>query len=240
MQRLTENKLTFRGVRKFSIIQASIIQGSTTQVSTMQVSTTQVSIIQVIVGTDYKISSISALNNYTSLGVSMNLTTVAKGLAAHLSSVAQFRNIFGLPWASDSVRLFDMLGYGVNSSNVSAFLDVPTSKLVNIFRFLAYQKVYYDNYRNPLYEVNNPSAYNVDQFFGTDKKFTSISDDVLRPILTLRYRNWSKDYFTCSSPQWMGADYLTQPTNVPMSVVATASGQTGAATVGSSLDGQYY
>ena len=195
---------------------------------------------QFIVGTDYKISSISALNNYTSLGVSMDLSGVAKGLSAHVGSVSEFKNIFGLPWADDTVRLFDMLGYGVNSSNISVFSDVVTSKLVNIFRFLAYQKVYYDNYRNPLYELNNPSAYNVDQYFGTNKKFTSISDDVLRPILTLRYRNWSKDYFTCSSPQWMGADYLTQPTNIPMSVIATAAGQTGGTVVGSSLEGDYY
>lgn len=195
---------------------------------------------QFIVGTDYKISSISALNNYTSLGVSMDLPPVAKGLAAHVSSVTQFKNIFGLPWASDSVRLFDMLGYGVNSSNISTFSSVNGSKLVNIFRFLAYQKVYYDNYRNPLYEVNNPSAYNIDQFFGTNKKFSSITDDVLRPMITLRYRNWSKDYFTCSSPQWMGADYLTQPTNVPLSIVANPAGSTGGSTVGREFEGQYY
>lgn len=195
---------------------------------------------QFIVGTDYKISSISALNNYKTLGVSMDLSKVCKGLSIHIQSASEFKNIFGLPWAADVIRLFDMLGYGVNSSNISAFSSVVSSKIVNIFRFLAYQKVYYDNYRNPLYELNNPSAYNVDQFFGTNKSFTSISDDVLRPIITLRYRNWSKDYFTCSSPQWMGADYLTQPTNIPMSVIATASGQTGGAKVGSSLEGDYY
>lgn len=194
---------------------------------------------QFIVGTDYKISSISALNNYTSLGVSMDLSSVSKGLAAHVSSVSQFKNIFGLPWAADSVRLFDMLGYGVNSSNVSTFSSINTSKLVNIFRFLAYQKVYYDNYRNSLYEVNSPFAYNVDQYFGTNKVFSSISDDVLRPILTLRYRNWSKDYFTCSSPQWMGADYLTEPTVIPLSIVGTESGRNGGTDVSSDFSGNY-
>ena len=195
---------------------------------------------QFIVGTDYKISSISALNNYTTLGVSMDLSTVAKGLAAHVASVGQFKNIFGLPWAADTVRLFDMLGYGVNSSNISLFSSVYNKKSVNIFRFLAYQKVYYDNYRNPLYEVNNPAAYNVDQFFGTDKKFSSISDEVLRPMLTLRYRNWAKDYFTCSSPQWMGADYLTQPTNIPVSVIGISEGSSGGAVVGSEFEGDFY
>ena len=194
---------------------------------------------QFIVGTDYKISSISALNNYTTLGVSMDLVSVAKGLSAHVSSSTQFKNIFGLPWAADSVRLFDMLGYGINSSNVSVFSSVNASKLVNIFRFLAYQKVYYDNYRNPFYEVNNPSAYNIDQFFGTNKKFSSITEDVLRPMITLRYRNWSKDYFTCSSPQWMGADYLTQPTTIPLSIVGTDSSSNGGTDVSSEFTGNF-
>lgn len=194
---------------------------------------------QFIVGTDYKISSISALNNYTTLGVSMDLVPVCKGLSANYSSAASFKNIFGLPWSSDCVRLLDMLGYGVNSSNIPSFSDMQGKKLVNIFRLLAYQKVYYDNYRNPLYEVNAPSSYNIDQFFGTNKTFSSITDDVLRGFLTLRYRNWSKDYFTCSSPQWMGADYLTQPTTIPLSIVGTDDSSVGGTDVSSSFTGNY-
>lgn len=194
---------------------------------------------QFIVGTDYKISSISALNNYTTLGVSMDLITVAKGLAANLQNVTQFRNIFGMPWCPDSIRLLDMLGYGVNSSNISKFSEISKSKLVNIFRLLAYQKVYFDNYRNPLYEVNDPSAYNIDQYFGTNKSFTSINDNVLRSFLTLRYRNWSKDYFTCANPQWLGADYLTQPTNVPLNLVVQQSGVVGNAVISDKSEGVY-
>ena len=33
------------------------------------------------------------------------------------------RNIFGLPLSDDRVRLFDMLGYGLNSSNYKKFLS---------------------------------------------------------------------------------------------------------------------
>ena len=73
---------------------------------------------------------------------------------------------------------------------------------VNPFRFLAYQKVYFDYYRNPLYELNNPSAYNVDSDFGAHYDLTEVSS-------TLRYRNWNKDYFTSLSPSFQGADYLT-------------------------------
>lgn len=196
---------------------------------------------QFIVGTDYKISSISALNNYTDLGVSLDLVQLGKDLHAFLTDTTTYKNIFGLPWCSDVVRLLDMLGYGINSSNISAFNNsfVTSVKKVNIFRLLAYQKVYYDNYRNPLYEVNNPAAYNIDQYFGTKKTFNTIVENALKPILTLRYRNWSKDYFTCSSPQWMGADYLTQPTTIPLSIVGTNPGHTGDSNVSSAFEGNY-
>lgn len=196
---------------------------------------------QFIVGTEYRISSISALNSYTTLGVSIDLPQCAKWCADNMNpSTDQWnKNIFGYPFGRDAVRLLDMLGYGVNSSNVSSFKR-EQHKHVNLFRLLAYQKVYYDNYRNPLYEKNDPSAYNIDQYFGTNKVFTYSSDlAVSRKFITLRFRNWSKDYFTCSSPQWMGADYLTEPTTIPLSIVGVESGRSGGTDVSSNFEGNY-
>lgn len=195
---------------------------------------------QFIVGTDYKISSISALNNYTTLGVDIDLPQCATWCKDVSSPATDNKTIFGLPFGHDAVRLLDMLGYGVNSSNVSLFTRTQHKK-VNLFRLLAYQKVYYDNYRNSLYEVNDPAAYNIDQYFGTNKTFLfNGSDiDICRKFVTLRYRNWSKDYFTCSSPQWMGADYLTQPTTIPLSIVGTNSDSTGGSIVSSDFGGNF-
>lgn len=195
---------------------------------------------QFIVGTDYKISSISALNNYTSLGVDIDLPNCAKWCYDVSQPSTDNKTIFGLPFGHDAVRLLDMLGYGVNSSNVSLFKRSQHKK-VNLFRLLAYQKVYYDNYRNPMYERNEPVAYNIDQYFGTNKTFMFDGSDinVCKSFITLRYRNWSKDYFTCSSPQWMGADYLTQPTTIPLSIVGTESGYTGGTDVSSLFEGNY-
>lgn len=195
---------------------------------------------QFIVGTDYKISSISALNNYTTLGVNFDLPQCAKWCNDNITSSSYHKNIFGLPFGADSVRLLDMLGYGVNSSNISLFKSTHHKK-VNLFRLLAYQKVYYDNYRNSLYEVNDPSAYNIDQYFGTNKTFMFNDSDVssAKKFITLRYRNWSKDYFTCSSPQWMGADYLTEPTTIPLSIVGTESGFPNGSDVSSNFEGNY-
>lgn len=199
---------------------------------------------QFIVGTDYKISSISALNNYKDLGVSLDLSGVSKSLALNLDSTAAWnKNIFGLSWCRDAVRLFDMLGYGINSTNVVGLTELTGVKRVNIFRFLAYQKVYYDNYRNPLYELNEPSSYNVDSLFGTNTVLgASNIDDVnsiVHRILTLRYRNWSKDYFTCANPQWLGADYLTQPTNVPLNMLAVGENILGNAQISNKNEGSY-
>ena len=195
---------------------------------------------QFIVGTDYKISSISALNNYQSLGVSIDLPQLAQWCKDTSSDSTDNKNIFGLPFGNDSVRLLDMLGYGVNSSNISKF-SRSQHKKVNLFRLLAYQKVYFDNYRNPLYEVNNPSAYNIDQYFGTNKTFIFDGSDIdlCKSFITLRYRNWSKDYFTCSSPQWMGADYLTQPTTIPLSLVGTDDSSNGGSDVSSYFTGNF-
>lgn len=160
---------------------------------------------QFIVGTDYKISSIASLNNYQEKLPSFNIIDAAKGLIDN-----SVRNIFGLPLSNDRIRLFDMLGYGLNSSNYLKFVNVPDSFNVNPFRFLAYQKVYFDHYRNPLYELNDPSAYNVDSSFGG-------TFDLTPNFSTLRYRNWDKDYFTSLSPSFQGADYLSA--NVDMSSV---------------------
>ena len=81
--------------------------------------------------------------------------------------------------------------------------SVTSSFMVNPFRFLAYQKIYFDHYRNPLYELNDPTSYNVDSKFGNSSFSLDTSMNVLR------YRNWNKDYFTSLSPSFQGADYLT-------------------------------
>lgn len=153
---------------------------------------------QFIVGTDYKISSLSSLNNYKHSLPSFDLISQCKGILSNDDN-----NLFGLPLKNDIIRLFDMLGYGVNSVNVSRFDSVTSSFMVNPFRFLAYQKIYFDHYRNPLYELNDPSSYNVDVSFGSPSFSLASSMNVLR------YRNWNKDYFTSLSPSFQGADYLT-------------------------------
>lgn len=161
---------------------------------------------QFIVGTDYKVSSITSLNSYKTSLPLFDLFKEARTINSFINSTDAL-NIFGLPRTADYLRLYDMLGYGINRSNISSIGVSGASQkfLVNPLRFLAYQKVYYDHYRNPLYELNNPDAYNIDKFYGQ----TEISAP--SEWFYLRYRNWNKDYFTSISPSFQGADYLSDP-----------------------------
>ena len=156
---------------------------------------------QFVVGTDYKISSLSSLNNYKG---SLPLFDLIREVNSYVSGDSSSKkNMFGFPISSDFVRLLDMLGYGVNTENCKSYKTITSALKVNPFRLLAYQKVYFDFYRNPLYELNDPSSYNVDDSFGLSS-FTPRDS-----MLVLRYRNWNKDYFTSLSPSFQGADYLT-------------------------------
>lgn len=173
---------------------------------------------QFIVGTDYKISSIDSLNQYQTLGAYFDSVRFIQSLDQEDENT--YPNIFGLNGCNDTVRLLDMLGYGINSVTLDNFNGFNTDnvnfKRLNLFRLLAYQKIYFDFYRNTNYEVNNPSAYNIDKYFGTNKVFQSITEDDAKEIFRLRYRNWNKDYFTCATPQWLGTDYVTLVPEVPL------------------------
>lgn len=186
---------------------------------------------QFIVGTDYKISSFELLNLYKNPLPSIDLqkTLLALVGAANASSSSDISvDALGYPAWRGTLRLLDLLGYGVSASDVvSAAKENPSmterdiaSVKVNPFRLLAYQKVYYDFYRNPFYELNNPSAYNIDTYYTTSpqgnnvpvwKNAFSASND----MYMLRYRNWKKDYFNALSPYFQGSDYLTDTIPAP-------------------------
>lgn len=179
---------------------------------------------QFIVGTKYPISALSSLNDIGSSGIgySLNASSVFTSVSGNIGSPdTTVKNIFGFNLGSDSLRLLDLLGYGVNVSNiktVSSFFSGSSASLsLNLFRLLAYQKIYYDHFRNPLYESNDPLAYNIDDKFGTGTSDGWNNRGI--KFLTLRYRNWSKDYFTAVSPSWQGADYVFNGSGIDMTKV---------------------
>lgn len=69
---------------------------------------------------------------------------------------------------------------------------------VSLMPLLAYQKVYYDFYRNDQWEVNRPTAFNVDYMVDSTNyaDFVSSGDDVINSgILNMHYANYAKDLF---------------------------------------------
>lgn len=98
---------------------------------------------------------------------------------------------------NDANRLLDMLGYG----NVTQF--GTTANVQNLFKLAAYQKVYYDYFRNTSYESNNPYAYNLDWLWKSNNGLldrsglssVSAASFAFQNLLKLRYANYRNDYF---------------------------------------------
>lgn len=114
----------------------------------------------------------------------------------------------GYPFKYGAVRLLDLLGYGVNVSNVDSLIAANSSKpfsfKVSPFRMLAYQKIYSDYYRNTLYESIDVENFNVDNTSSS----SSIANQTAS-MMYLRYRDWKKDYFNAVSPQFQGNDFMS-------------------------------
>lgn len=186
---------------------------------------------QFVVGTKYPISSIDTLNKFSESLPSVTLSTLRE-LYEKLGST---NDGLGILSKYGSLRLFDLLGYGINSSrniNASTYpteysVDGSTTNLqkspsLSILRAAAYQKIYQDYYRNPYWEPVDASCFNFDDKFG----LTLVSDvkedrERLFRLFTLRYRNWTKDFFTSVQPQFQGAPFVTN--SVDMSGFMTSS-----------------
>lgn len=177
---------------------------------------------QFVVGTEYNISSFTALNEYKGSLCSFSLSDTITSLVNSFKTTSAATDICGQRVDYGSCRLLDLLGYGVNAPTIRALTKSSTefnkSLDCNLFRLLAYQKIYYDFYRNPMYELNNPNAYNIDDSFNTSVTEPDFSD-YTRPVnarFALRYRNWKKDYFNCVSPYFQGADWLSSSISSPV------------------------
>lgn len=171
---------------------------------------------QFVVGTKYPISSLDSLNDYAKDIPSVTLATL-RSLFIDADSSSDG---LGIPAQYGHLRLFDLLGYGLNSSRsitadtypdsyVSGGITQSSPKL-SILRLAAYQKVYQDYYRNPYWEPADASIFNYDDKFGQTLSNASADKSRLFKLVTLRYRNWTKDFFTSIQPQFQGAPFVTK------------------------------
>jgi len=190
---------------------------------------------QFIMGTDYPTSSMisgespiklphfNLYNNDHELDV--NDPNMMNGLVDYLHCAPYpLTDMHGYSTYDGNLRILDLLNYGVHQNKAST----PTTgtpcpsggqqvtPVVTPFRGLAYQKIYADFYRLPLYDSVDVTSFNIDDLvlntngdvdmitYNTDRR---VSFERLSHIFELRYHPWKKDYFTNNRPSFAGAEY---------------------------------
>lgn len=173
---------------------------------------------QFVVGTKYPISALSTLNNFQAALPSITLAEIRAWYTSATSGDGM-----NIPLSKGSQRLFDLLGYGISSARSVDADNYPisygtgdsaqASPSLSLLRFAAYQKVYQDYYRNPYWESADAETFNLDDRYGL--AFSAGGDKSrLNKLFQLRYRNWSKDFFTCVQPSFQGAPFVTRNANM--------------------------
>lgn len=142
-------------------------------------------------------------------------------------------NEVGSDFIQSVCKLLTYLGYGdflgsykssldANPSGGAALVqhmkDYISNYNVSLLPLLAYQKIYFDFYRNQQWEVNQANAYNVDYMSGTSTNFTDYYDGNASTIdsvgiFNLRYANYAKDILLGLLPSAQYGDVATITTN---------------------------
>ena len=137
------------------------------------------------------------------------------------------------------MRLLDLLGYGVHPKPSNLSSAVSTGVVVTPFRLLAYQKIFNDFYRLPLYQPVDVYSFNIDDCISNstgDVDLGSVPFDDgsgtttgkfnrLKPMYTLRYRLWKRDYFTNNRPTFAGAQFMSlDPSPVQLPIAGPNNG----------------
>lgn len=187
---------------------------------------------QFVVGTKYPMSGLSALNDFNGL-----LPYVPLSHLRILVNSASGSDGLGVALSSGFKRLLDLLGYGFASPRSVTDKNYPDSyKTTNpaitqaspnlsLFRFCAYQKIYQDFYRNPYWESADASSFNLDDKFGSGLYYGSDANR-LTSICTIRYRNWTKDFFTSIQPSFQGSPFVTRSIDMNKFMVNTGGAST--------------
>lgn len=119
----------------------------------------------------------------------------------------------GLNNLSQALKLLAYLGYSDLTAFSQDYIEKNKNKVVadnvpdvnvSIMPLLAYQKIYYDFYRNDQWENNNPTAFNVD-YLNTvtdlSNQFQVGKSIVQSGMFNLHYCNFAKDLFTGLLPK---------------------------------------
>ena len=185
---------------------------------------------QFVVGTKYPMSGLSALNEFSKSLPSVTLQTLMD--AAKNATSADGLNV---PIKNGAMRLLDLLGYGFSSVRNLTSQNYPakysnsgveqTSPSLSILRLACYQKIYQDYYRNPYWESADASKFNFDDKYGASL-YNSTDGNRIKSLLTIQYRNWTKDFFTSVQPTFQGAPFFTRSVDMSHFMLNTSGANT--------------
>lgn len=148
------------------------------------------------------------------------------------SNRPDFNNQFGFSRFNLIFKLLSYLGYfNFNSPKLSSKNLPRVYKDVCAFPLLAYQKIYFDFFRNPQWEHNRPECYNVDYLTNATDLFGLISPNVgpdhqywyKSNMFDLRYCNYQKDLFFGALPNTQFGSESTVSINGVTNLTGTAS-----------------
>lgn len=167
------------------------------------------------------------------------------------------KDILGYDASYQFIKLCNYLGYNPAFYRNHSALKIAQFKL-NLFPFMAYQKIWYDYYRNSQWQQSNPAIFNCDYLTGSDgttnsnllKYTAALTSTMLAQdsMFTLRYCNWQKDMFTgvLPSPQFgdtafasvsLGNMFISQPKVSTAATVGAGAVMTAAQTSSSTFVG---
>lgn len=166
-----------------------------------------------ITGQDnYNSSAVEYFNEQSGLIPTTLPSVEAASFTAKLRDLSNSVDIFSFNKCANALRLLDTLEYGnlygwylKFSQNGVLGQDAPNVDLgqPNVLALAAYQKIYYDYFRNPKYEACDVKAYNFDDYNGT----SPITGDRLGKLLEMHYAWAKKDYFTSVNPSVLPTTY---------------------------------
>lgn len=166
--------------------------------------------------TDY--GTTTALSPYAPIyNPKVQLNSFAKFILNDTKASTHIVDDLGYQLRFGAVRLLDFLGYGDFSPYLKPDATVPTgTSTPNIFKLLAYQKIYQDFYRNDVLEAQDLTSYNVDSRYEStigsgSLNYLAREDDIpfFTNLLKIRYRNLRNDYFTSTRGSFSGASWMS-------------------------------
>ena len=138
---------------------------------------------------DVNSSQLAGVSPGSAITAPSGVPTVGMDAIKAVINSSGYKDSLGYSGLQGALRLLDMAGYG-NYPNATLINDTVK---VNLLGLCAYQKVYYDHFRNTAYESNDPFAYNLDYSYYQNSN--TIATAQVQRILKLRYVNYRKDYF---------------------------------------------